>query len=88
MAVTTKPLPLFGFSSNTKHDTWRNIKENGEFVINLVGGENFGPLVSTLERDFPYEVSEINEAGLTEVNANRLNLLELGKPSVGLNVEW
>jgi len=60
MAVATKPFPLFGFSSNTKHDTWRNIKENGEFVINLVGG-NVGPLMATLERDFPYEVSEIKE---------------------------
>ena len=67
--MATRPKPLFGFSSNVKHDTWRNIKENGEFVVNLVGGD-FGPLMEIMERDFPYEVSEIKECGLTEVKAN------------------
>jgi len=67
--MATRPKPLFGFSSNVNHDTWRNIKENGEFVVNLVG-EGFGPLMETMERDFPYEVSEIKECGLTEVEAN------------------
>lgn len=57
--------PLFGISSQVTHDTWRNIKENGEFVINLAGAE-FGPLMKILEKDFPYAVSEIKEAGLTE----------------------
>jgi len=38
--------------------------ENGEFVVNFVG-EEFGPLMQILERDFPYEVSEIEKAGLT-----------------------
>lgn len=63
--ISTKP-PLFGFSCNPKHDTWRNIRKNGEFVVNLVG-EDFGPLMHILERDFPYEVSEIEKAHLTEM---------------------
>jgi len=66
--MASRPQPLFGFSSNVKHDTWRNIRENGEFVVNLVG-EDFGPL---MERDFPYEVSEIKECGLTEVEAKHV----------------
>ena len=69
--MATKPKPLFGFSSNVHHDTWRNIRENGEFVVNLVG-EEFGPLMEVMERDFPYEVSEIKECRLTEVEANRV----------------
>ena len=67
--VSTRPIPLFGFESNVNHDTWRNIRENGEFVVNLVGKE-FGPLMEIMEKDFPYEVSEIKECGLTEVKAD------------------
>jgi len=69
--MTTRPKVLFGFSSNVNHDTWRNIKENGEFVVNLVGGD-FGPLMEVMERDFPYGVSEIEECGLTEVESNQV----------------
>lgn len=67
--MATKPKPLFGFCSGVNHDTWRNIKENSEFVVNMVG-ENFGPLMEVMERDFPYEISEIKECGLTEGKAN------------------
>lgn len=69
--VATRPKPLFGFESNVNHDTWRNIKENGEFVVNLVD-ESFGPLMEIMERDLAYEVSEIKECGLTEVKANHV----------------
>lgn len=62
--MATKPNPLFGFTSDITHDTWRNIKTNGEFVVNMVG-ESFGPLMEIMEKDFPYEVSEIQECGLT-----------------------
>lgn len=63
--------PIFSFSCNPAHDTWRNVQENKEFVANIVG-ENFGPLMQILEEDFPYEVSEIKEAGLTEVKSNHV----------------
>lgn len=66
--MATRPKPLFGFASDIKHDTWRNIKANGEFVVNMVG-ENFGPLMEIMEQDMPYEVSEIKECGLTEINS-------------------
>ncbi len=71
----TSPLsvnpPLFGFACSAKHDTWKNIQLNREFVVNLVGKE-FGPLMHILEKDFPYEVSEIKEAGLTEMKAEKV----------------
>ncbi|MEM2875576.1 MAG: flavin reductase family protein [Candidatus Bathyarchaeia archaeon] len=60
--------PRFCFACNPKHDTWRNIRENGEFVVNYVGA-NFGPLMRILETDYPYGVNEIKEAGLTEVKS-------------------
>jgi len=69
--MATKPEPLFGFCSGVTHDTWRNIKENEEFVVNMVGA-GFGPLMEIMERDFPYEVSEIGECGLTETKAHHV----------------
>ena len=68
--LSTEP-PSFGFSCNYKHDTWRNIKESKEFVVNFVG-DNFGPLMHILERDFPHEVSEIEKANLTELKSKRV----------------
>ena len=62
--ATTKP-PTYGFCCETTHDTLRNIRENKEFVVNLVD-ESFGPLMRSLSRDLPYGVSEITETGLSE----------------------
>lgn len=63
--------PLFGFGSNPTHDTWRNIKENGEFVANYVD-KSFGPLMHILEQDWPYEVSELEKAGLNHKKADKV----------------
>ena len=57
--------PLYGFSCNPAHDTWRNIQDTGEFVVN-VAGEDMGDLMKILEEKYPYEVSEIEKAGLNE----------------------
>lgn len=69
--MATRPKPLYGFCCETEHDTWRNVRGNGEFVVNLVG-EGFGPLMEVMERDLPYEVSEIDECGLTEEKARKV----------------
>jgi flavin reductase (DIM6/NTAB) family NADH-FMN oxidoreductase RutF len=63
--------PIIAVFSNPAHDTWRNIRENKEFVVNIVG-EDFGPLMKILEKDFPYGVSEIEKAGLTEQPSNKV----------------
>lgn len=76
--MATQPRPLFGFCSHVNNDTWRNIKENKEFVINLVG-ESFGPLMSILSKDFPYEVSEIKECELTEIKAKHVKPPRIGE---------
>ena len=62
--LSFKP-PLYGFSCSPERHTWRNIKENEEFVVNIVG-KDLGPLMKILEQKFPYEISEIEKAGLTE----------------------
>jgi flavin reductase (DIM6/NTAB) family NADH-FMN oxidoreductase RutF len=62
--ATTKP-PTYGFCCEVEHDTWRNIQDNKEFVVNLVD-DSFGPKMASLAKDLPYGVSEIIETGLTE----------------------
>lgn len=62
---------IFGFSCNPSHDTWRNIQENGEFVVNYIG-ENMGNKMHILEKDFPYGVSEIKESALTELPSEKI----------------
>jgi flavin reductase (DIM6/NTAB) family NADH-FMN oxidoreductase RutF len=79
--ATTKP-PMYGFCCEVKHDTWRNIRANSEFVVNLVG-EDFGELMEPLSRDLPYEVSEIKEFGLTEVPSK-----EIKPPRIGEAYGW
>jgi len=63
--------PLYGFSCSPEHDTWKNIQKNGEFVVNVVG-KDLGDLMHILEKDFPYGVDEIKEAGLTEEKAKKV----------------
>ncbi|RLG56069.1 MAG: flavin reductase family protein [Candidatus Hydrothermarchaeota archaeon] len=63
--------PLIGIACSPKHDTWRNIKETKEFVINLAG-KKLGEVIHILEKDFPYEVSEIEKAGLTEEESKKV----------------
>ncbi len=60
--------PIIVIASSPEHDTWRNIKENREFVVNIIG-EDLSDKIKILERDYPYEVSEIKEAGLTEAKS-------------------
>jgi len=64
--------PLVGLASSPKHDTWRNIKETKEFVVNIIG-EELGNVMHILEKDFPYEVSEIEKAGLTEEKSKKVS---------------
>ena len=65
--ATTKP-PMYGFCCEVEHDTLRNIRENNEFVVNLID-ESFGPLMKSLALDLPYGVSEIIETELTEASS-------------------
>jgi flavin reductase (DIM6/NTAB) family NADH-FMN oxidoreductase RutF len=74
---TTKP-PTYGFCCEVEHDTLKNIRENNEFVVNLVG-EDFGPLIKDLARDLPYGVSEIIESGLTEVPSKKVMPPRIGE---------
>ena len=73
--------PLYGFSCMPRHHTWKNIKESKEFVVNIIG-KSFGPLMHILEHKFPYEISEIEKAGLTELPSKFVKPLRI-KEAIG-----
>lgn len=60
--------PLYGFSCHPGHDTWRNIQDTKEFVVN-VAGEDMGDLMKILEEKYPPDVNELEKAGLTEAES-------------------
>jgi len=65
MEVCHRP-PLFVLSVRNVKDTYRNIKENNEFVINIPGRELLKKLMITAVR-FPPAISEMDKAGLHEI---------------------
>jgi len=65
MPVSMDP-PLIAFASVPSHDTYRNISEIEEFVVNIPHEDILEKLWVTGEK-FPYGVNEIEEAGLTQI---------------------
>lgn len=70
MPVSSKP-PLIAFASSPGHDTAKNIQETKDFVVNLPSDEVLGELWTCAD-DFPGDVSEFKEAGLTEEKSNKI----------------
>jgi flavin reductase (DIM6/NTAB) family NADH-FMN oxidoreductase RutF len=66
-ALTNRP-PLLGISINLRggapKDTLRNIRETGDFVVNIVNEDLFARMVQT-SGDWPEEVNEFQLTGLT-----------------------
>jgi len=50
------------------HETYRNIRSTGEFVINVPGRDRLDSIM-IVSRDYPVGVNELIEAGLTELPA-------------------
>jgi flavin reductase (DIM6/NTAB) family NADH-FMN oxidoreductase RutF len=60
-----RPLDLIAIASAKKRDTLRNIRETGQFVINLAGANMVDKVVPTA-RHSPPHVDEFIEAGVEE----------------------
>lgn len=63
--------PQIIISVNVKHDTYRNIVETREFVVNIPGVDLIKRIWITQKR-FPYGVNELEQAGLTEFPAEKV----------------
>ncbi|MFQ6604933.1 MAG: flavin reductase family protein [Fidelibacterota bacterium] len=68
--------PVRRSSDGKQKDTLVNIRETGEFVINIPGEDILTELVETA-REFPPEINEFEAAGLTPIPS-----LKIGAPRV------
>jgi flavin reductase (DIM6/NTAB) family NADH-FMN oxidoreductase RutF len=64
-------------------DTVRNIRETGEFVVNMVSHDNLQQMNVTAI-DFPHGVDEIAEAGLTTVASAKIRPPRIAESPVAL----
>jgi flavin reductase (DIM6/NTAB) family NADH-FMN oxidoreductase RutF len=72
MPISYHPL-MYALSSARDRDTYRNIKETGEFTLNLPSCELLHQVNIAATR-FPPEVDEFEKAGLTPIEGIRLRV--------------
>ena len=58
-----RPLDIIAFASNPHNDTLRNIFENGQFVVNVMGKPSFEKAVNCA-KNYPFGVNELKKVGL------------------------
>lgn len=63
--------PQILFSVNTKHDTYRNILETKECVVNILGADMIREIWIT-QKPFPYGTNELEKANLTALPSEKV----------------
>lgn len=63
--------PQLLLSVNQKHDTYRNILETGEFVVNIPSADLIREIWIT-QKHFPYGTDELEEARLTALPSEKV----------------
>lgn len=63
-----RPLDLIAVASALPRDTLRNIRETGDFVVNVMGKPSFDKAMRTA-RNYPPEVSELDEEEMEQAPA-------------------
>ena len=72
MRVCHKPL-MIGFSVNQKWDTHRNVKETGEFVVNVPSDDaDMLKKIMVTAKHFPPRVNELEKAGLATLPSRKI----------------
>jgi flavin reductase (DIM6/NTAB) family NADH-FMN oxidoreductase RutF len=64
-----RPLDLIAFASNPSHDTLRNIRETGHFVVNIIGRPSYRRAMRCA-KEYPFGVNELDEIGLDTIPSN------------------
>jgi len=68
-----RPLNLVAIASALPRDTLRNIRETGEFVVNVMGRPAFREAMACA-KDYPPEVNEMEEVGLATVPSRKVSV--------------
>jgi len=81
--------PLLAFSVGNSKDTYRNVREHGEFVVNIPGKEILRNLMVTAKR-YPPEINELVEAELQELPGKKVMVSRIKECKLHLEcrVEW
>jgi flavin reductase (DIM6/NTAB) family NADH-FMN oxidoreductase RutF len=58
-----RPLDLIAFASNPSHDSLRNIRETGQFTVNIIGKPSYKKAIRCAT-EYPFGVNELMEIGL------------------------
>ena len=61
-----RPLDLIAFASNPSHDTLRNIRKTGQFVVNIIGRPSYKKAIRCA-KEYPFGVNELKEIGLDTI---------------------
>lgn len=70
MPASVEP-PLIAFCSDPEHDTVANIRQVGDFTVNVPGSSIVCQLWQCAQ-DYPHGVSEIEKSKLTEISMDRV----------------
>ncbi len=76
----------FGLRQRVKKDTLNNIEFTHDFVINVVD-ESLLPLAIKTSKDYPSDVDELKEAGLTAVNSEKVKSPRVAEAKVSLECQ-
>jgi len=80
------PLVVIGLQSKgdlSPKDTTANVRRSGEFVVNLVG-EAIAEQMDVCAAEFPSDISELDEAGLTTASSIDINVPRIAEAPVAL----
>lgn len=77
-----RPLPLIAVASALPRDTLRNIRDTGEFVVNVIGKPAFRDAMKCA-REYPPGVNELQEVGLESIPSKKVS-----PPRIKLAVGW
>jgi len=93
-ATITRPSmkpPLLGFEvstrrDGTKKDTSRNIEFSKDFVVNIVD-ESLAEAMNKASADYPSDVDEFKETGLTPLKADRVKAPIVGESPISFECQ-
>ncbi len=83
LGVTNRPGQKDESGRPIPKDTAQNIRVRGEFVVNVVN-EDLADAMNICCLDFPHEVSEIAEAGLTTIPSTRISVPRIAEAPASL----
>ena len=84
--VCWKPLIIcvsFGLRRGQKKDTLRNIEFSKDFVVNIMGETSIKPTIQA-SANYPSDVDEIKEVGLTAIAADKVKSPRVAEAQVSL----